>query len=181
MFSSLYSDLSDMQEEDEVVKYAMDPIPDGNGLRYTLTAVGNNRGEVALERLKDVRRSAKAKEVRRPCQKYCSFGHCTFDCQSLYCGEGILSKFQTALCSHSSLWLERSWLAQKQYEEDIWSMSKLDKNLVYSVNVNLSTVDAATLGIILNYPGKCFPGDFVSYRYYPINLSCLGLVLQMMT
>ena len=195
MLSSLYSDLSDIEREDEVVKYAMDPISDGNDgtgfgndLRYTLAAVGINRNEVALERLKDVRRSAKAKEVRSPGQKCCCFGHCTFHCQSrnyedLYGGEGILSKFQTdALCSHSSQWLERFWLSQEQYEEDVWSMSKLSKNLMElmdSVNVNLSTVDAATLGIILNYPGKCFPGDSYYRKYYSFNLSCLGLVLYL--
>ena len=175
--SSLYSDLSDTEEEGEVVKYVMDPIPDGNGLRNTFTAVGNDRGEVALERPIDVRRSATAS---------CCFSHCTFDCQAqnygdFYGGEEILSKFQTdVLCSHSSQWLERTWLSQEQYDEEIWPLSTLDKNFVElmdSANVNLSTVDAATLGIILNYPGKCFSGDFVPYRYYPINLSCLGLVL----
>ena len=85
----------------------------------------------------------------------CCFGHCTFDCQGEdhYGGENIVSKFQTdAICSIPSQWLDRSWLSQEQYEEEILSLTALDKNLVdmiASVNLDLSTVDAATLGINL--------------------------------
>ena len=49
-------------------------------------------------------------------------------------------------------WLDRSWLSSEQYEEEIMSLSTLDKNLVElisSVNTDLSGVDAATLGINL--------------------------------
>ena len=139
MLSSLYSNLSDTEEEGEVVKYVMDPIQDGNDLRYTLTAVGNNRGEVALERLIDVRRSAKAS---------CYFSLCTFNCQAenygdFYGGEEPLSKFQAdALCSHSSQWLERSWLAQKQYEEDIWS------RVAHSISISVVTTPPPGLPVI---------------------------------
>ena len=62
-------------------------------------------------------------------------------------------KFQTdAICSYPSEWLDRSWLSQEQYEEEILSLTALDKNLVdmiASVNLDLSTVDASTLGINL--------------------------------
>ena len=192
MLSSLYSILSDMEKEDKVVKDVMDSTPAGNGLRYTLATVGNNRDEVVLKRLTDVGRSAKAKEVlskvMRPCQKRCYFGLCTFDCQSntenLYDGELIFSKFQTdALCTLPSRWLERFWRSQVQYEE-ILSLRTLDRNLVEliaSVIVNLTTVYAATLGIILNYPGKYFPGDFILQIILLFNLCCLGLVLPLMT
>ena len=56
------------------------------------------------------------------------------------------------MCSYPSQWLDRSWLSQEQYEEEILSLTALDKNLVdmiASVNLDLSTVDAATLGINL--------------------------------
>ena len=51
-----------------------------------------------------------------------------------------------------SRWLDRSWLSSEQYEEEIMSLSTLDKNvveLISSVNTDLSGVDAATLGINL--------------------------------
>ena len=150
----------DTERDGKVVKYVMNPVPDGKGLRYRLTAVGEYRDVVALKRLNDVKRSAKAKVARmkfiRPCQNCCCFGHCTVDCQSEeyhYGGESILSKFQTdAICSYPSEWLDRSWLSQEQYEEEILSLTALDKNLVdmiASVNLDLSTVDASTLGINL--------------------------------
>ena len=48
--------------------------------------------------------------------------------------------------------LDRSWLSSEQYEEEIMSLSSIEKNLVElisSVNVDLDNVDAATLGINL--------------------------------
>ena len=57
-----------------------------------------------------------------------------------------------AVRSLPSQWLDRSWLSSEQYEEEIMSLSTLDKNLVElisSVNTDLSGVDAATLGINL--------------------------------
>ena len=56
------------------------------------------------------------------------------------------------IVSLPSGWMDRSWLTSEQYEEEIMSLSTLDKNLVElisSVNVDLSNVDAATLGINL--------------------------------
>ena len=136
------------------------PVPDGEGLRYRLTAVGEYRDVVALKRLDNVRRNAKAKLVRmkfiKPCQNCCCFGHCTLDCQSNQGhneGESILSKFQSdAIYSIPSQWLDRSWLSPEQYEEEIMSHSTLNKNLVEliaSVNVDLSNVDMAALGMNL--------------------------------
>ena len=109
----------DMEREGRVIKYVMNPVPDGGGLRYRLTAVGEYRDVVALKRLDNVRRNAKAKVVRmkfiKPCQNCCCFGHCTLDCQSNQghnVGESILSKFQSdAICSIPSQWLDRSWLS----------------------------------------------------------------------
>ena len=129
--------------------------------------------------LHDVKRSAKAKVVRmrfiRPCHKCCCFDHITFDCQSqsnedLYGGGRILSKFQTeALCSPPSQWSDGSWLLQEQYDEEIWSLGTFDKNLVALVaSKNVSIVVAATLGINLYYPGKCFPGDSYHSKYYSL-------------
>ena len=136
------------------------PVPDGEGLRYRLTAVGEYREVVALKRLDNVRRNVKAKVVRmkfiKPCQNCCCFGHCTLDCQSIQGnneGDSILSKFQSdAFCSIPSQWLDRSWLSPEQYEEEIMSHSTLYKNLVEliaSVNVDLSNVDMAALGMNL--------------------------------
>ena len=82
-----------------------------------------------------------------------------------------------ALRPHASGWLDNPlvWSEHKR------SKIMVEMEMISSIQNNPSTVDAVALGIIFYYPGKCFPGDFVSYRYYPINLSCLGLVLQMMT
>ena len=57
-----------------------------------------------------------------------------------------------AVLSLPSGWLDRSWFPSEQYEEEIMSLSTLEKNLVElisSVNVDLNNVDAATLGINL--------------------------------
>ena len=82
-----------------------------------------------------------------------------------------------ALRPHASGWLDNPlvWSEHKR------SKIMVEMEMISSIQNNPSTVDAVALGIIFYYPGKCFSGDFVSYRYYPINLSCLGLVLQMMT
>ena len=91
----------------------------------------------------------------------------------IYLKDGkLLFKFGgNALRPYTSGWLENSF---------VLSEHKLNKIMVETKIIS-SYVDAVALGIILNYPGNCFPGDFVSNRYYPINLSCLGLVLLMMT
>ena len=94
----MYIELKNIEKEGQDVKYVMNPVPAGNDLRYRLTAVVEYRNIVAPKRLKDVKRSARAKVARmkfiRPCQKCCCFDQCTLDCQSnedLYGGKSILS------------------------------------------------------------------------------------------
>ena len=79
--------------------------------------------------------------------------------------------------SYTFGWLDKSLVLSEHKR----SKFMVEMDMLSFKHNYLSNVDAAALGIILYYPGKCLPGDFVSYRYYPINLSCLGLVLQMMT
>ena len=130
------------------------------GLRYRLTAVGEYREVVSLKRLQDVKRNARAKAVRmkfiKPCQNCCCFGHCSIDCmngEELPEGRNVVANLNgNVIVSLPSGWMDRSWLMSEQYEEEIMSLSTLDKNLVElisSVNVDLSNVDAATLGINL--------------------------------
>ena len=149
----------DKEREARTVKYVMNPVPEG-GLRYRLTAVGGYREVESLKRLQDVKRNSKAKVVRmkfvRPCQYCCCFGHCSIDCQNgddLPEGRNVMLPLNTdTVRSLPSRWLDRSWLSSEQYEEEIMSLSTLDKNLVElisSVNTDLSGVDAATLGINL--------------------------------
>ena len=113
-----------------------------------------------MKRLQDVKRNTKAKVMRmkfiRPCQSCCCFGHCSIHCSSnddLPQGRKFIAQLNAdAVPSLPSLWLDRSWLSSEQYEEEIMSLSTLDKNLVElisSVNTDLSGVDAATLGINL--------------------------------
>ena len=148
----------DEESGSRAVKYVMNPVPEGKGLRFRLTAVGGYNDVVQLKRLQDVKRSTKAKVMRmrfiKPCQYCCCFGHCSVDCQSgddLPDGRCITPKLSTdAARSFPARWLDRSWLSLEQYEEEIMSLSKLDKNLVElisSVNIDLSNV--ATLGINL--------------------------------
>ena len=149
----------DKEREARTVKYVMNPVPEG-GLRYRLTAVGGYREVESLKRLQDVKRNSKAKVMRmkfvRPCQYCCCFGHCSIDCQNgddLPEGRNvILPSNADTVRSLPSQWLDRSWLSSEQYEEEIMSLSTLDKNLVElisSVNTDLSGVDATTLGINL--------------------------------
>ena len=152
--------------ESRNVKYVMNPVPEGKRLRYRLTAVGGYRDVVELKRLQDVKVNAKAKVARmrfiKPCQNCCCFGHCSIDCQNgevLPEGRCVYPKLNgNAVRSLPSQWLDRSWISPEQYEEEILSLSTLDKNLVElisSVNTDLSNVvdahcvDAATLGINL--------------------------------
>ena len=149
----------DKEREARTVKYVMNPVPEG-GLRYRLTAVGEYREVQSLKRLQDVKRNTKAKVMRmkfiRPCLNCCCFGHCSLDCNSnddLPEGRNVTTQLiANAVRSLPSQWLDRSWLSSEQYEEEIMSLSTLDKNLVElisSVNTDLSGVDAATLGINL--------------------------------
>ena len=148
----------DEESGSRTVKYVMNPVPEGKGLRFRLTAVGGYNDVIQLKRLQDVKRNAKAKVIRmkfiKPCLNCCCFGHCSVDCQSgddLPDGRCITPKLSTdAARSLPARWLDRSWLSLEQYEEEIMSLSKMDKNLVElisSVNIDLS--DVATLGINL--------------------------------
>ena len=149
----------DDQRENRNVKYVMNPVPEGTSLRYRLTAVGEYRDVVSLKRLQDVKRNAKAKVIRmkfiRPCLNCCCFAHCALDCQNdePSSSESILSKFHSnAVGFLPTGWLDRSWISPEQYEEEIMSLTTLDKNLVElisSVNLDLSGVDGAILGINL--------------------------------
>ena len=92
----------------------------------------------------------------KPCHNCCCFGHCSIDCQNgevLPEGRCVYPKLNVnAVRSLPSRWLDRSWISPEQYEEEILSLSTLDKNLVElisSVNTDLSNLDAATLGINL--------------------------------
>ena len=136
----------------------MHPVPEGKGLRFRLTAVGGYSDVIQLKRLQDVKRNAKAKLIRmkfiKPCQYCCCFSHCSVDCKSggnIPEGRCVTQKLNAdASRSLPARWLDRSWLSLEQYEEEIMSLSKMDKNLVElisSVNIDLS--DVATLGIHL--------------------------------
>ena len=149
----------DEEREGRNVQYVMKSVPGGKGLRYRLTAVGEYRDVVPLKRLQDVKRNAKAKVIRmkfiRPCLNCCCFAHCALDCQNDEPSsfESILTKFHSnAVGFLPAGWLDRSWISSEQYDEEIMSVSTLDKNLVEllsSVNMDLSNVDASTLGINL--------------------------------
>ena len=150
----------DKEREARTVKYVMNPVPDRVGLRYRLTAVGEYREVESLKRLQDVKRNTKAKVMRmkfiRPCQNCCCFGHCSLDCYSnddLPEGRNVMPQLNAnTVRSLPTRWLDRSWLSSEQYEEEIMSLRTLDKNLVElisSVNIDLSGVDGATLGINL--------------------------------
>ena len=148
----------DEEREGRNVQYVMRSVPGGKGLRYRLTAVGEYRDVVPLKRLQDVKRNAKAKVLRmkfiRPCLNCCCFAHCSLDCQNEpSSSESILSKFHSnAVEVLPTGWLDRSWISPEQYEEEIMSLTTLDKSLVElitAVNMDLSNVDASTLGINL--------------------------------
>ena len=47
----------DDERNSRTMKYVMNPVPDGMGLRYRLTAVGDYREVVSLKRLQDVKRN----------------------------------------------------------------------------------------------------------------------------
>ena len=149
----------DEEKESRKVKYVMNPVR-GEGLRFRLTAVSGYRDVVELKRLQNVKVNAKAKVARmkfiKPCQYCCCFGHCSIECKNgdvLPDGWCINPKLNAnAVRTLPSQWLDRSWLSAEQYEEEILSLSTLDKNLVElisSVNTDLSNLDAATLGINL--------------------------------
>ena len=93
-------------------------------------------------------------------------------------GRSVVTKLDAKIVlSFPSQWLDRSWISSEQYEEEILSLSTLEKNLVAlisSVNVDLNNVDAATLDINHYCPGKFLPGDSFSAVLYSLFLCCLG-------
>ena len=149
----------------KVVRYVMQPVSEGKGLRYRLTAVGEYREVVALKRLQDVKRSNKAKAIKRkylsPCENCCCFAHCSIKCLSVIDAKEFSGHAEEVLVPN---WLlDRSFNSLEEYEEEISTAGKADKNLtemLCAINVDLSdAAPAAALGNFFVAEGECFPGE----------------------
>ena len=166
-----------MERKGRVVKYVMNPVPNGNGLRYTLAAVGKNGDELGLKRL-EVWNEKGAND----CKKDISNGQSKANALSTL--GGSLNPFK---------WLDETDASSRSDEphvfrgSDVTDTSGRLEQFLGSFCKHL--VKLCSLSSRCGDPGYTFQEtqgnvsqvNRVEQMLSLINLSCLGLVLLMMT
>ena len=155
-------DDDEAENDAQVLKYVMNPVSDGRGLRYRLTAVGEYRDVVSLKRLQDVKRNGRAKAVKnkylKPCTNCCCFSHCAINCSTVQAmdssSDDVIDRcFPTSwpdVQQDKLNLLDRSWLHKEQFEEEVTTLGEPKKNLTELLScVNTDLSDAAPVDVML--------------------------------